>query len=131
MVAAARAGMAAVEEETFGAEPGESGVFVEAFGLGDHLGPGCGGMEVGFDDAGVGCELEDVEAVVVGWGVALDDDWSLESGGSGFDGGDAVEVVLEEGQRRHEDMQATVARFDAEGGAEGAGGEWSWGDVHA
>ena len=37
-----------------------------------------------------------------------------------FDGGDQIEIVLGRAHRRHEDVQAAVARLDAERGAHDA-----------
>ncbi len=58
VVAAAGAGVAAVEHEFFGAEAGVVGIFVEACGDGDGFVPGVDGVGVDFDDAGIGRDFE-------------------------------------------------------------------------
>ena len=66
MVAAAGAGVAAVDHEFLGAEPGLPSLLVKRLGDGDGFIPVRGGVNVHLDDAGVGRDLDDVETAV-GW----------------------------------------------------------------
>ena len=72
MVAAAGAGVAAVDQEFVGAEPGEPRLLVERRGVVDRLAPAIGGLDVDLDHAGVGRHLDDVEARVRRRRIALD-----------------------------------------------------------
>ncbi len=74
MIAAARAGVRAVEVELFRAEPRVAGVFVNAGGDRDQLIPALGRLDVHFDHAGIGRHLEVVDPVIVRRLVAFDDD---------------------------------------------------------
>ena len=64
VVAAAGAGVAAVEHELLGAEPREARLVVEHRGLLDELVPAVRRVHVDFDHAGVGRDLEVVEPAV-------------------------------------------------------------------
>ena len=72
MIAAARAGVAAVDHEFVGAEPRLPRVLIEGLGGLDRLAPGRGGMDVDLDDAGVGRHLDDVDARIERRRIALD-----------------------------------------------------------
>src|SRR5260370_13915797 len=74
VVAAAGACVASGNHEFFGAQARLAGFFVENLGVVDHFVPGIRRVNVDLDDAGIGRNLDDVEARVVRRGVALDDD---------------------------------------------------------
>ena len=95
VIAAAGAGVAAVEHEFFGSEPAEMGFFVERGGVVNQFIPVCGGLGVDFDDAGIGGDPDLVEAVIVRRSVAFDEDGKLEILGGVFDGGEQVEIIFE------------------------------------
>src|SRR5258708_38730373 len=66
MVATAGPGVAAVDHELVGAEPGEAGPLVEPAGHIDRFGPVRGRMDVDLDHAGGGGDLDDVDPGIVG-----------------------------------------------------------------
>ncbi len=98
-----------------------------------QLSPVVGRVDVDFDHAGVGRDLQQLQARVARRRVAFQHDLHAQFPGGGLDGGEQVEVVLQEGQRRHEDVEdaggaalllrrgavgaARVARLHAQGGA--------------
>ena len=71
-------------------------------------------MHVDFDHTRIRRDLEDVESRVERWGVTLDDHRRLQRGGGLFHSGHAIKVILQGGCRRHENVQPTVAWFNAE-----------------
>lgn len=121
VVAAAGTGVAAVDQKLFRAEPGEPGLLVEGGRVIGEFAPGFHRVHVDLDDAGIGGDLEDVQARVVGRWRALKQDGQLQRGGDLLDGGDQVEEVLGGGDRRQEEVESAAARFDAEGGAQQPG----------
>src|SRR5260370_21824354 len=58
LVAAAGAGMAAVDHELLSAEPGRARFLVDDLGLADHLAQAPRGMDIDLDDAGTGSNAE-------------------------------------------------------------------------
>ncbi len=74
MVAAARAGVAPVKHEFVGAEPAVPRGIIQCRRRLDGFAPGIGRMHVDFDDAGVGCHLDEVEARIDGGQIAFDMD---------------------------------------------------------
>lgn len=108
--------MCAVQVELLGAEATLAGFFVECRRAVDQLVPVVSRVDVDFDHAGVGGHLDDVNPVVM-WGeVALDNHGHLQILGRLFDGMDQFEIVFEVVDRRHEDVQASPPRFDADRG---------------
>ena len=67
---------------------------VEDFGVADQFGPVVGGLEIDLDDAGIGRDLEMLDAGIVRRGVALDAHGQAEFGGGVLDGGDEVEIIF-------------------------------------
>jgi hypothetical protein len=108
--------VASVEHEFLGPQPAFAGVGVEGGGFGDEFVPGGAGMDVDFDDAGVGRDFDVFEARVVGGEIAFEDDRGFQGGGAGFEGGEQIDEVFGGGEGREEDVQASVADFDAQGG---------------
>ena len=117
VVAAAGAGVAAVEHELLGAEPRLPRFLVQRLGGRDQLVPGRRRMDVDLDDAGIGRDVEHAQradraaACSPRWRPA----WPQRAGGL-LDRGQQRDVVLEPGERRHEDVQVAVAHLDAQRG---------------
>ena len=118
MIAAAGSGMLAVDHELVGAEPREPRLLVDRLGRRDALAPARGGMDVHLDHAGVRRDADHVEARIDRRGVALDLDRQADLLGRGLRRGDELEIVLELLDRRHEDAEPPVARFDRQRGAD-------------
>ena len=95
MVAAAGAGVAAVDHELVGAEPAQPGLLVNRARHIDRVAPGCGRMDVDLDDAGIGRHLDDVQPRVGRRQIAFDVERQVELGGRGLDGGEKLEIALE------------------------------------
>ena len=117
MVAAAGAGVAAVDHELVGAEPGQPRLLVDRARDVDRVAPGCGRMDVDLDDAGIGRDLDHVQPRIGRRRVAFDVHRQVELGGGRLDGGEKLEIVLELLDRRHEHAEPAVARLDRERGA--------------
>ncbi len=117
VIAATRAGMAAVEHEFVGAEPREPRFLVERAGVVDGLAPSRGGVDVDLDDARVGRHLDDVEPRIRRRLVAFHVDGNGEIARASFDHGEQLEVILQPLDRGHEDADPSVADLDREGGA--------------
>ena len=71
VVAAAGADMPSVEQEFFRAEVAVARFLVEDFGVADQFRPVVGGLEIDFDDARIGRDLEMLDAGVVAAGCSL------------------------------------------------------------
>ena len=112
VIAAAGAGVAAVDHELVGAEARVMRVLVKAVGGLDRLAPGRGRVDVDFDDAGVGRHLDDVDARIVRRRIALDLDRQAKLGGGRFDRREQFEIILEPLDRRHEHAEPAVAQLD-------------------
>ena len=117
MIAAAGAGMAPIQHEFFGAQARLARVFIERGGVRHQLLPIGGGMDVHFDDAGIGRHFNHAQARIVRRRVALDDHRHFQMRGGVFDGRQQVDIVFGHRQRRHEHEQTAVASLDAQGGA--------------
>ena len=65
-------------------------------------------VDVDLDDAGVGCDLQQLQARVARGRIAFEHDLHAQLRCGGFDRGHQVEVVLQTRQRRHEDIQHTA-----------------------
>ena len=117
MVAAAGAGVAAVDHELVGAEAHLAGLLVERGRDLDRLAPSRRRMDVDLDDAGVGRDPDDIEARIGRRGVALDVDGKPGFLGGGLDRGDEFEIILDPFERRHEHAKHAVARLDGHGRA--------------
>ena len=116
VVAAAGAGVLAVELEFLGAQTGQSGILVDPGGDVGQLLPVAGRLDVDLNHAGIGSDLEDLETVIDGGQVAFDHDWLLAVLGDRLHDPDQFEVVLQRRHRGHEDVQPPPARLDAQGG---------------
>ena len=74
MVAAAGAGVAAVEHEFFRAQPGLAGFRVERGRVRDQFIPILRGMKVDLDHAGIGRDVDLIQPVIMRGRVAFQDD---------------------------------------------------------
>ncbi len=117
VVAAAGAGVAPVGHELLGAEPGQARLLVEAGGDRHRLAPGGGRVHVHLDHAGIGRDLHDADARVVGRLVALDVDGLAALGGGRLDVADELEILVDALERGHEHPHHPVAGLDRERGA--------------
>src|SRR4051795_9774212 len=91
-------------------------------------------MQVHLDHAGVRRDPDDIEARIVRRWVALDVHWRCELCGSGLDGCENGEIVLESAEIRHEHTEPTIARLNRERGAHDAvfgGGRYHSGSIGA
>src|SRR3954469_7013654 len=78
MIAAAGAGVTAVDQKTVGAEPDLCSVFIQAKGDIDGLAPALRRLDVDLDDAGIWRHLDNLDARIVGRPVALDVNLELQ-----------------------------------------------------
>ena len=111
VIAAAGAGVAAVEQEFLGGKAAGSGFFVKNLGDVDLFAPIPGGMDVHFDHTGIGRDLDDIHAGIERRRIAFDMHRDAQCLGSIFHDGQQLEIVIGGGQRRHEYAKTSVARF--------------------
>jgi len=105
VIAAACTRMASVEHELFGAQIRFVGGAVKERRVVDELAPRRGRMDVDFDDAGIGRHLQQLQARIARRRIAFDHDLDLQVRSRRLDGRQQVEIVVERGQRRHEDIK--------------------------
>ena len=117
MVAAAGAGMAAVDHELVGAKAALAGLGIDRLGRGHAVVPAMGGVDVHLDHAGIGGDADHVQARVMGRRVALDMDGQVQLGRGRLGGGQQFKVILQRLAGRHEQAKPPVARLDGDGGA--------------
>jgi hypothetical protein len=118
VVAAAGAGVAAIDHELLGRQARLPRGLVEKFGVLDEFAPVVRRVDVDFDDARVRRDGERLQPRVARRGVAFEHDLQLALGRSGLDGREQLQPIVERLQRRHEDVQQTGLRrrlveFDA------------------
>ena len=111
VVAAAGAGVAAVDHEFFARQPAFKGRLVEEFGVVHQFAPVVRGLDVGLDHAGVGGDLKHLQALVARRRIAFEHHGQLQLLGRRFDGGHQRQVVVHLVQRRHEDVDDAAAGF--------------------
>ena len=116
MVAAAGAGVTAVEHELLGAQAAGARFLVQGGDVVDQLGPAGCRMDVDLDDAGIRRHAEHAQARVARRPVAFEAHRQPGGRGAGLDGRDQPEPVLDARERRQEDVQQPVADLHAEGG---------------
>jgi hypothetical protein len=117
VVAAAGAGVAAVDHEFFGRQARFVGRVVQEGGLLDQAAPAVGRLDVDLDHPRIGRDPETGQARIARRLVAFQQHRHPHFLSGGLHGGDQLEVVLEFGHRRHEDVQAAIARLGAHRGA--------------
>ena len=118
VIAAAGAGVPAVEHEFFGAEPRLPGIFVQAGRVLHQLIPTVSRMDIDFDHARIGSDFDMVQAIIVRRRISFDHDGQRQFGRRRFDRRDQRQIILQANDRRHEHMQPAFARFDAQRGAD-------------
>ncbi|MNZ78927.1 hypothetical protein D3C78_975200 [compost metagenome] len=74
MVAAAGAGVAAVDHELVGSETRLARFFINGGGDIDTVLPARGGVDVDFDDTGIGRDADDIDTLVMGRRITFDMD---------------------------------------------------------
>ncbi len=122
VIAAAGAGMPAVEHELLGAEPASGAPPRRAWSSARRSRPGVSRVHVDLDDAGIGRHLEVVEPRIGSGGVPFDDDRHLQLAAVRSMAAIEIEVVLGRLDRGHEHVDAAVPRLDAERSANHARG---------
>ena len=118
VVAAAGAGVTAVEHELLARQPRLARRVVEVRRLLDELAPAGRGVDVDLDHPRVGRHAQDDQARVLGRLVAFQRDRQAHGVRRLLDRSDERKVVLERRRRRHEDVEAAVARLGADRGAD-------------
>ena len=117
MVAAAGAGVPAVEHEFFRAEPRQPRLFVKRRRALDEFVPRFARVHVHLDHAGVGRDAEFVQARIFRRRFAFDDDGQTGFVRGRFDARDEIQIIFHPFDGRHENVQPSIARLDAERGA--------------
>ena len=95
MIAAAGAGVAAVDQKTVGAEPRLRGVLIQAEGDVDRLAPVLRRLDVDLDHAGIGRHLDDLDARIVRRRIAFDMNLQLHFFGGRLHRRDQFEIVFQ------------------------------------
>ena len=121
MVTAAGAGVAAVEHEFFGGQPGQTRFFVKHADVADHLVPVAGRVDVDLNDARIGRDHQALQTPVARRLVAFQNDWPVHLGGHGLNGGSEFQIVFQCRQRWHEDAQYTATCLDTQRGVDDLG----------
>ncbi len=112
MIAAAGAGVAAIDKILVGAEANLGCVLVKAQGDIDGLAPACRRLDIDLDHAGIGCHLDHLDARVEWRRIALDMHLHLQFLGGRLHRGDQFQIILEFFHRRHECAQNAIADLD-------------------
>ena len=121
VVAAAGAGVRAVEVELLGGQATLAGGGVQRRGDLGELGPGRRRVDVDLDDSWVRGDGERAGPGVAGQRIALEDDRCSNLGSGALDDRDQFDSVLELLQRRQEDEQVAVALLDRQCRRRGVG----------
>ena len=114
MIAAAGAGVAAVDHEFVGAEPRAMAVLVDRLRDLDGLAPRRRRLDVDLDDAGIGRDFEHIEPRIGRRPIAFDVNRQIERSRGRLDGGEQIEIIRKLLGRRHEDADVPVAHFDGQ-----------------
>ena len=114
VVAAAGAGVPAVEHELLGAEAGVARVFVQRRGVVRELSPGSRRMDIDLDYAGIRSDEQAADARVDRGLVTLQHHRHAEPARGRLHRGKQIYPVLYRTQRRQENMHAAAAHLDAE-----------------
>ena len=114
MVAAAGAGVAAVEHEFLGAQARLARFLVERKRVGAKCVPVCRRMNIDFNHAGIGGDVEHGEARVRYRAIAFDTHTKRKVFCHAFYDSDQVEIIFGAFKGRQKDVQAFVAHLDAE-----------------
>ena len=122
VVAAAGAGMPAIEHEFLGAQTGQTRLFIQGRNRVDQFVPAGGRVDVDLDHAGVWGHTQQLDARVARRLVALDTQLELELGGAVLDGRDQRQIVFDALEWRHKHMQAAITDLHTQGGVNHIGG---------
>jgi hypothetical protein len=117
VVAAASAGVAAVEHELVGAEAGLASVLVEPLGDRDRTAPAFRRVDVDLDDTWVWRDLDDIHAMVGRRPITFHMNRDFQVRRGRLDRGEQLQIIFKLLDRRHEHAQAPIARLDGERGA--------------
>ena len=113
VVAAARAGVPAIEHEFFRAEPRQSRLLVKRGRALNQFVPRFARVHVDLDDTRIGRDAEFIDARIARRRFAFDDDGQTGFVRGRFDAGNEIQIIFRPLHRRHENVQAPVARLDA------------------
>ena len=119
MIAAPRAGVAAIGHEFIGAKAHLPRFLIEHGRRFHRLAPGRGRMNVHLDDARVGRHLDEIDARIEGRRIAFHMDLQLLFARHLFDRNEQFDIIIEGFHRRHENAQQTVAHFHRQRRAHG------------
>src|SRR6516164_7737443 len=118
MVAAAGAGVTAVDHEFLRAEPSAARLVVDDLGLVHELAPIGRRVDIDLDHAGIWRDAEALQAgVAARRRITFDEDRLTELLGGVLDRRDELEIVLGALDRWHENVEMAVARLEGDGGA--------------
>ena len=120
MIAAAGAGVPAVDKMLVRAEANLGGVLVKAEGDIDGGAPACRRLDIDLDHAGIGRDLDHLDTRVEWRRIALDVHLHLQFLGGRLYRRDQFQIVLELFHRRHECAENAVADLDRHRGADAA-----------
>src|SRR5262245_16525181 len=109
--------MAAVDHELLSSQPRQPGLFVKDHCVVHQLIPVVRRMKIHLDDTGVWRDLDVVQPMIRWRRFAFDDHRHAQFSYRGFNSGDEIEIILGGCNRRHEHMEPTVARLNAQCGA--------------
>ena len=117
VIAPAGAGMASIEHELLSAETCDARVFIETHRVADQFLPRKCRLKIHLDDPRIRRHFENAQPWIVGWRLAFDDHRQPGRPRRVFDDGDQFKVVRRVRNRRHENMQPSLAGFDTKRGA--------------
>ena len=119
MITAAGAGVAAIQQEFLGRKPAGGRFLIQGLGDVHLLAPVLRGMDVHFDDAGIGRDLDDIDARIKRRRIAFDMHRHAKRFGRLFHCRQQLEVIARCRRGRHEHAQPAIARLNGECGAHG------------
>ena len=117
MIAAAGAGVAAIQGEFLGAQVLLERGLVQELGVLNKFVPVVRRVDVHLNHAGIGRHLQQLQARVARRWIAFEHDFHVERFGGCLDRGQQVEIVFKPGDRWHEDVQVPLPRLHAQRGA--------------
>ena len=120
VVAAAGAGVAAVDQETVRTEANMRRLLIKGDGRFDDFAPVLRRVNVDLDHAGIGGDLDNLDTRIVRRGVTFDVNLKLHVLGGRFHYRNQFEIVLELLHRRHERTENAVADLNGQRGADTA-----------
>ena len=118
MIAAAGAGMAAIDHEFVGAEPRLARFLVKRLRGGDRFAPVRGRMDIDLDHARIGRDFQHIDARIGRRRITFDMHRHLQFGRGRLDRAEQLDIIFKPLDRRHEDGHASVPCFDRQSGAD-------------